>query len=275
MRFDHPNSVSGMIGHTVCEGYAAFGNLDKLLGPDAVDRLWDLVFPDYPYEQGGIWKLFHDEPEREEGFGRAMWSLEGLGGKAMAMDAPFNKFDRFIDIGGSLGHFLYKIMLNNPGIEGILLDRPEVIENAKKLWYEDDGMYKDGTQESLTMINGDFFDSSAIPEGRDGDVYFMRYILHDWQEAECLKILRNLHEKMKGKKTTLLIGECAMPNRDTIGQPPAIYKVDMLMLDIFGDAMERTPLQWKDLLEKAGFQLVAIYPTRSLVHFVEAVPMVD
>lgn len=277
MRRDHPNSVSGFVGHLTQDVYESFGKIDQALGPNARENgnLWGLVFPDHdPNEnKGGIWKFFEDKPEREEQFGRAMWSLEGLGGKAMAADVPFQRFSRFIDIGGSLGHFLYKIMANNPDATGVLFDRPQVIANSKKAWFETGGIYNDGTQERLEMVEGDFFESTHIPDAQDGDVYIMRYILHDWGKEDCLKILSNLREKLKGKKVTIMIGECAIPDRDTIGVPSVMYKIDMNMLNVFGEATERTPKMWKELLAEAGFEFVAIHQTRSLIHFVEAVPL--
>lgn len=274
LRSDHPNSVRGMIGHLVEDGFEAFGKLPQLLEPNPkAENGWDLVYPDYPYAKGGLWSFYQDKPAREEQFGRAMWSLEGLGGKAMALDGPFDKFSRVIDVGGSLGHFLYKIMDLNKNATGILFDRPQVLENAKELWYEDGGTYKDGTHERVTMVTGDFLSAESIPVAQDGDAYLMRYILHDWSTEECLKILRNLRQQMGSAKATLVIGECAMPDRDTVGVPSAMYSIDMLMLGMFGGALERTPSMWKELLGEAGFELVDIHPTRSLIHFVEAVPV--
>ena len=272
LRRDHPNSMAGMIGHQVMDAYEAFGRIEKVLGPDPIDIPWDEVYNDPKYRGGKIWKYYEDHPDREEQFGRAMNSLEGLGGMAMAEDVPFHKFSRVIDVGGSRGHFLYKILNRNPKTTGILFDRAPVLENAKALWNSNDGAFHDGTEKRLEMVTGDFFQAGSIPQGQDGDAYLMRYILHDWGENEVLQILSNLYESMKGKKTTLLIGECSIPDRDVVGVPSAMYKIDMLMMNLFGGALERTPEMWKSLLDSAGFEFVTIHPTRSLVHFVEARP---
>ena len=52
-----------------------------------------------------------------------------------------------------------------------------------------------------------------------------------------------------------------------------MYQIDVQMMGIFGEAQERTPAQWKDILSEGGFELVEIHPTRSLVHWVEAKPI--
>lgn len=273
LRTDHPNSMRGFVGHNIDEMWNVWGALPQMFGSDAKESAWDIAWPKYPHDKGGIWDLFEADSVREEQFGRAMMAIEALGGMAMAADGPFYKFDRFIDIGGSHGHFLYKVISANPDKEGILFDRSHVLSNARKLWNESGGLYHDGTHKRLSIVEGNFFDELTIPEAKDGDVYYMRYILHDWGKEDCLSILKNIKKQMGNKKATLLIGECALPDRDTVGVPPIMYHIDIQMMAAFGDAMERTPTMWKELLMEAGFDLVAIHPTRSIVHWVEAVPL--
>jgi hypothetical protein len=192
---------------------------------------------------------------------------------------PLKKLDatRFIDVGGSLGHFLHKVLVANPKKQGIIFDREPVLANARKLWNESGGVYHDGVEERMTMMSGDFFNVDSIPDAQDGDVYYMRHILHDWSDEESVDILRNIRAKMGSKKGTLLIGEMAIPERSAVGFPPAMYHLDMQMMVAFGDAgsgaKERTPTMWKELLKEGGFEMVAIHPTRSIFHWVEAVPL--
>lgn len=43
----------------------------------------------------------------------------------------------------------------------------------------------------VELVTGDFFDSSSIPKC---DAIFMKHILHDWNDADCQKILKACHE---------------------------------------------------------------------------------
>ena len=61
-------------------------------------------------------------------------------------------------------------------------------------------------------------------------------------------------------------------DRHQIGLP-TMHKIDLHMMNVLGGALERTPAMWQELLEKAGFKLVDIHSTRSLIHFVEATPL--
>merc|ERR1712224_975023 len=123
----------------------------------------------------------------------------------------------------------------------------------------------------VTFESGSFFDS--VPMAKDGDAFVMRYILHDWSDEDALKILKNVRKSFGNRKATLLIGECAVPERDGVAVVPTIHSVDMQMMLAFGQAKERTPSQWREVFAKVGFELKNIHPTRSLVHWIEAVPV--
>lgn len=98
-------------------------------------QLWDLAWgAKYPLSKGGVWNLFESLPEREEQFGRAMSAIDGLGAEAMVDDGPFGKFSRFVDVGGSRGHLLHRILSKHEAATGVLFDRLPVIENAKTAW---------------------------------------------------------------------------------------------------------------------------------------------
>ena len=58
----------------------------------------------------------------------------------------------------------------------------------------------------------DFFTPQPI---KDADIYFLRFILHDWPDEECISILRNLVPALKnGAK--ILINEMVLPEPNTV-----------------------------------------------------------
>ena len=67
----------------------------------------------------------------------------------------------------------------------------------------------------------------------------LRYILHDWDSASVDTILKNIRAAMGNSSSTLVVGECAMPDRDTLSPVAPVYGIDMQMMAIFGDARER------------------------------------
>ena len=51
--------------------------------------------------------------------------------------------------------------------------------------------------------------AGTLPKARDGDVYIMRYILHDWSDADCIAILSNIRRAMGTARAKLIIAEVA------------------------------------------------------------------
>ena len=248
-----------------------------MFGPNPIECPWDEVNPTYAASKGkggffGPGGYMASNPAQEEQFGRAMSSLEALGGEAMANGGPFQKFKRFIDVGGSRGHFLIRLLKMYPDKTGLLMDRQPVIELAQESNSKNEELKE--TEDKLGYFAGDFFDEQKMPKIEDGDVLVLRYILHDWSDEDALKILKTLRAMIGDKRASILIGECAMPDRDRVGIPPNVHLIDMQMMVVFA-AKERTPKQWQKLLEAGGFSIVSIHPTESLLHWVEACPMDD
>jgi O-methyltransferase domain len=73
-----------------------------------------------------------------------------------------------------------------PRLHGIVLDRPEVAAAAAA------AAAARGLAEWTEAIGGDFFKS--VPEG---DLYLLRFILHDWDDADAIRILESCRRSMK------------------------------------------------------------------------------
>jgi hypothetical protein len=101
-----------------------------------------------------------------------------------------------------------------------------------------------------------------------------RFILHDWNDADCGKILCNLRAAMGDTKDVrLLVCDICLPDRDRVVDPvPLKYLMDMHMCVMLG-SKERSRGEWEALLRPAGFEVVAFHPTRSIIHVVEARPV--
>lgn len=94
----------------------------------------------------------------------------------------------------------------------------------------------------------------------------MKWVLHDWPDRDCLRILENLKPAMRGHPDSkLLICELVLPNRN----PSAQFCLrDMNTIIVAGK--ERAEMQWQSLLDQGGFEILKIWPAE---HFsvIEAV----
>ena len=271
LRESHPNSMRALVGSCVENSYKVWGRLAEVFEHPEGPIAWELEYPEHSLAEGGIWHMFETDPHAEAQFARAMTSLDGLGAGAMVADGPFAKFDRFIDVGGGRGHFLHHVLEAHPSAIGVVFDRENVIETATAEAWGPQGPFATAAPR-VKLVSGSFFVEDSIPAARDGDAFYMRYILHDWPPEDCLTILKSVRTAIGQTNATLLIGEVALPDRGTVGQDDIMYKLDMEMM-VLTRGQERTPTQWKEILTLAGFKIIKFHPTRSIIHWVEAVPI--
>ncbi len=163
----------------------------------------------------------------------------------------FQPFKRIIDVGGGKGGFVAEILQCYPNISATVFDLPGVIANAPP-------------SRSIHLKEGDFF--NFVPEG--GDLYVLKRILHDWNDAECAKILANCRKAMT-ESSRLLIVEALLPEGNA---PHPAKTMDILML-IFGPGRERTETEFQRLLKSTGFELKWIGTTPTSLSILEACPV--
>ena len=107
-----------------------------------------------------------------------------------------------------------------------------------------------------------------MPAG--AEAYVLKGVLHDWEDAEALAILRNVRAAM-GAGARLLVIERILPERidpsDVLTPGRFIHDINM-MLNPGG--RERTEAEFCDLLARAGLRLMQIVPTPSPLSVKEA-----
>jgi hypothetical protein len=91
----------------------------------------------------------------------------------------------------------------------------------------------------------------------------LRNVLHDWDDDEVVAILRNVREAMLApggaSSPTLLIGDLVVtPHSSEFLQSTSIQVLSL------GGGMERTVMEYRALLERAGFRLERVEHLGSL-----------
>jgi hypothetical protein len=228
------------------QSFAAF-EYSLQTGRPAMDKVFGM----------NLFEYLAERPELAAQFSESMVGIHGGEPPTVAAAYDFSTAGTIVDVGGATGNMLAHILKRHPQPKGILFDRPHVVTDAPAL------LGAHGVADRVSIAHGSFFES--VPEG--GDVYILSHIIHDWTEAQCHTILANCRKAMRpGAK--LLIVEFVLPEGDT----PHFGKLaDMVMLTIPGGE-ERTPDEYRTLLDAAGFSMTRVVPTTSDVSIVEAVP---
>ncbi len=196
-------------------------------------------------------------PEDLEVFGESMTSLSRTENPTIAAAYKFSGVRTLVDVGGGHGSLLAEILKANSKLKGVLFDQPSVIARAKK----DQHVTAKGIAERCTLESGSFFE--AVPKG--GDAYIMKYILHDWNDEQCVKILANCSAVMNEKGRVLVVDNVIHPGND----PSWGKLIDIQMLIIGG--RERTKKEFAAMFAQAGLKLTRVVPTKCPLSIVEGV----
>jgi predicted O-methyltransferase YrrM/AraC-like DNA-binding protein len=172
-----------------------------------------------------------------------------------ALDA--SRVRTIADIGGG-GGLIAAVVRANPQVQGILFDRPQTLETAKRF------LQSLGVAERVQCMSGDFLSAVEV----QADLYLLKSVLQQWDDADSLTILRNCRSAMQDAARLLVI-ERLIPER-ALADPAAIM-VDLHMMTITGGRV-RSREQFEALLSQAGFTLAKVMPTRSGLTIIDAVP---
>lgn len=161
-----------------------------------------------------------------------------------------------VDVGGGVGAMLCAFLKKQPGLRGIVMDMEHTRAAAEEY------IANQGLQDRCTFQPGNFFES--VPAG--GDLYTMKWILHDWNDAQAAAILRTVHAAMPAH-AKLALFEAVVPEDDSIANSARM--MDMNMMVVCG-GKERTEEDWRALLDANGFRLDRMIPTPTSNFVIEA-----
>lgn len=188
-------------------------------------------------------------------FSAAMDSVENLAGDGFATDFDWSRFERLIDLGGSRGSKALAILRRHPGLSALVVDRPQVIEEAQHYW----ACHPIPEIERLHFQSGDLLDS--IPAAaRPQDIYLLSAILHAFDDATCLRIMHKLRAAIGSSGARAAVLEMVVPET---GADVASASFDMQMF-VGCRGRERTLSEWKSLIQAGGLALEEVVGLRSL-----------
>ena len=191
-----------------------------------------------------IWSYYREHPQQGEYFARWMTGSSHAVAQAIHEVFDFSPYKTVVDVAGGQGAFLTSILERNSQSRGILVDLPPVIAQAP-------------AHPRIDRVAGDIF--AAVPEG--GDLYILKWIIHDWEEVKAIRILENVHRAMHPKAALMLVEGLVSEKKDEAATDMVKW-MDMNMMVMTG-GRERTEVEYRNLLAAAGFNLDRVIPTAS------------
>ncbi|XP_074575753.1 caffeic acid 3-O-methyltransferase-like [Curcuma longa] len=201
---------------------------DSILnGGDPVMAAYGMTMFEY---QGG-------DPRFNKVFNGAM-----KGASTLVMNNLLRRYNGFadvqvlVDVGGNTGNNLRLITSFYSHVLGINFDLPHVVADAP----------------ALTRVEhrgGDMFE--AVPAG---DAIMLKWILHDWSDEHCVKILKNCWKALPAEKGKVVVVEYVLPSvPEATPEAKSIFQLDLHMAACTMGGKERTEEEFMALAKEVGF----------------------
>ena len=128
-------------------------------------------------------------------FHAAMAEVAQATASALMEAHDFSQHRSIADIGGGNGALIARALGAAPNAKGVLFDLAGALPGASAR------LYAAGVDHRCEVVEGDFF--ASIPGG--SDLYLLKNVLHDWDDASCVRILRQLRIAMGASSAAILI----------------------------------------------------------------------
>ncbi|WP_078868842.1 methyltransferase [Streptomyces sp. NRRL B-1347] len=251
LRSDAPGSVrDAILMITDRTFWLPAGRMDHCLntGGSVFEDIFNQPFFDHFAQDAETAAVFHD----------GMAAMSGVENGPIARAYDFPKTGTVVDVGGGQGGFLAAVLQAGPGLNGVLYDRAHVLAGHR---LADEAALAG----RWSTAEGDFF--TDVPKG---DVLVLKRILHDWQDEQCVGLLRACRRALAPGGRILVVDAVVAPDN----RPHQAKDLDLLMMaSLVG--RERTHEDFRALLAAAGLRLTRVVPTPTVLSVVEAQALDD
>lgn len=230
---DRPNSTSDDFRFQGEFLYRAFGEMHQFL--------LDGSIPFNTAHGQGIFESLAANPELARLYAIPMAQRCTEYSGKIAQHSALDGAKTIADVAGGAGQLVIDILKHRTTCRGMILDLPYIREPATS------AIAAAGLSDRCQFKPCDIFRS--IPTG--ADLYLLKWILHDFDDAQCVTILKCLADAMANSGRLIII-ERLLPNR--ISSETGLVQGDLNMLCLSGGA-ERTLDQYRNLCNQARLKL--------------------
>ena len=228
------------------------------------DLEWCVRTGEPAYRKRGAADAFAEmakDPAQAANFDAAMADFTKMTAVAVAAAYDFTPLRTLVDVGGGNGALLLGILKAYAHLQGVVADRADVVERAKK------EIAASGLGARCRAVAIDFF--REVPGG--ADAYVLKHVIHDWDDERARTILANCRRVVPPNGRLLLVEGVYPPRIDGSPESRGAAANDVNMLVSTG-GRQRSEAEFRSLYSAAGFRLTRIVPTPARASVIEGVP---
>jgi hypothetical protein len=205
-----------------------------------------------------FYDYLHKHPVSAQPFHDAMTGFSEQEEAAILAAYDFSTLRSIVDVGGGQGGLALALLRKHGNLRAVIFDGTPPREDTRESFAQS------GAAARATFVTGDFF--TAVPQG--GDLYLLKSILHNWEDAAAITILRKCREAMP-QHARLLVAERVIPPGNGASEAK-LFDINML---VSLGAQERTEDEYASLFDQSGLKFTRTVPTASHLSLIEAVPV--
>nr|AHX24697.1 O-methyltransferase [uncultured bacterium] len=190
----------------------------------------------------GLWDYYKENDEESTWFADTMGEQSEFAADILIPRVNFTDTKRIVDVGGSHGVLLSRVLEAHPHTSGVLFDLPEVVERAK------DYIAERGLTDRVEFVPGSFLEE--LPAG--GDLYLLKSILCDWDDDSCVRVLSNFRAAA-APGTPLVVSDWLLPEK-----PDLFLDITNIGLLAYTNGQVRNESQYRELFRRADVDLERI-----------------
>ncbi len=236
-----PTYIGGLLEMANNRLYKFWDNLDEALKTGQ---------PQNEIKEHGasLFDELYKDPQRLREFMMAMQGAQMGSFMAFAGQFDFSKYNTLCDIGGAAGSLSIQVAINNPHMNCITADLPQVQAIAQE------NINRFGVQESVKAIKLDFFEEHDFPKS---DVITMGMILHDWGLQDKKMLIKKAYHALP-EGGALVIIENAIDNERNKNTFGMLMSLNMLIETLEG--FDFTASDFEGWARSIGFSKVEVMP---------------
>ncbi|PRP91645.1 Multifunctional cyclase-dehydratase-3-O-methyl transferase TcmN [Enhygromyxa salina] len=182
LQTEHPRSLRHFCMLNGAEYYQAYGALVHTAntGQSGLRHVYGT----------SLYEHMERNPETARVYDLAMDEISRDAAVDLASSYDYEGVQTVVDVGGGSGVVVRAILRAHPQLRGLCVDRQDVCERAVKTI----AASRDAELlERLNFVAGDFFEE--LPRG---DLYIVKNVLHNWNDASCVRILETVRRALDG-----------------------------------------------------------------------------
>lgn len=258
LRTDHPTTWQAWVDQYATTHYAMLARL-----PDAVAAASPRTAAQHHFDSDDHMYAVMQARGLTAGFHRALGAFSAAEAPGLLADYAWGDAlgggaATLTDVGAGQGDFVAHFLRALPRARAVAFDLPGTAELLRKRFAEGEGGEEEQVRARVEVRAGDFFaPDNQLPAS---EAYVLRLVLHNWDDARCVAILRKVREAMvvrPGVSRVLVVEMVVREGR--LGS--FARNADIRMLTMVNNK-ERTLDEYRDIARKAGFDIADVMTPR-------------